>query len=158
MRHREIRRRLIETSLRLEVLARKQLEGRPFDGFDRTFLESYGATIAEIMLYDSNSYLSPRDDAPRVADVHYNPIDPERPYLHAGTARPRALYVLYPGKNGEYLCRGSVLPYYEFRSRERLTDAAWKALLDGEDRPGLPSWIAPITAEGGLRKPKLSRH
>ena len=34
--------------------------------------------------------------------------------LEVGVARPRALYVLYPIKGKEILCRGVVLPYYEF--------------------------------------------
>ena len=62
------------------------------------------------MLYGGNSYLTPRDDAPRVVDVYANPQ--ESGYLHVGIARPRKMYVLYPWKGKTVLCEGAILPYY----------------------------------------------
>ncbi len=121
----------------------------------KSILEDYGERLAGVMLYGGNSYLIPRDDAPRVVDVHHNPNDPERPYLEVGIDRPRAVYILYPGKAGEYLCRGAVLPYHEFQSARRLTDGEWKALLDGDARPQVPAWLAPALAAGGIGKAKL---
>jgi hypothetical protein len=100
------------------------------------------------MLYAGNAYLTPRDDAPRVVDVHYNPNVAR--HLHVGVARPRALYVLYPLDKGEVLCRGAVMPYYEFEHGERLTDADWKSLLDSDNRPETPSWTGPIIGTEGI--------
>ncbi len=102
------------------------------------------------MLYGGNAYLTPDDDAPRITDV-FSKVDGT--CLLVGIARPRAIYVLYPYKGGEVLCRGAVLPYYEFRHPQRVTDSQWKDLLDSKDRPPLPSWVKPIVAGGELSRP-----
>ncbi len=144
---------LVEVCRRLETLAHKQLRGRPLSEDDEHFIRAYGCRIAGVMLYGGNAYLVPRDDAPRAIDVHYNPNEGE--YLEVGIARPRALYVLYPYKGGEVLCRGAVMPYYEFAHGERLTDDAWKALLDSDKRPGIPEWVRPIVGSAGIGRPVL---
>jgi hypothetical protein len=140
---------------RLEALSHKQLRGVPFNAEENRFLENYGRGLAAVMLYGGNAYLTPTDDAPRVADVFSNPN--EGHCLLVGIARPRAIYVLYPCKDGEVLCRGAVLPYYEFRHPERLTDAQWKGLLDSKDRPPLPAWLRPIVSGGELSRPMLKK-
>ncbi|HUX15283.1 MAG TPA: DUF3160 domain-containing protein, partial [Phycisphaerae bacterium] len=109
----------------------------------------YGVRIAGIMFYGGNSYVNPRDDAPRIVDVHSDPNSQR--VLEVGIGRPRAIYVLYPYKGGEVLCRGAVMPYYEFPSGERLTDQEWKTLLDSEAAPELPEWVKPIIGPGMLR-------
>jgi hypothetical protein len=144
-----------ERCRRLEALAQKQLRGVPFSDEETDFIQGYGWAIARIMLYNGNAYLDPRDDAPRVVDVVYNPN--VKQYLEVGISRPRAIYVLYPTKTGEILCRGAVMPYYEFPNSERLTDAEWKSLLDSDKRPDVPDWVKPIVAPGGIGVPKLDK-
>ena len=85
------------------------------------------------MFHDGCGSEIPRDDAPRVVDVVYNPNLGE--YLEVGVGRPRIMYVLYPTDQGEVLCRGAVLPYYEFRSPKRLDDGEWRALLRSDKAP-----------------------
>jgi hypothetical protein len=85
------------------------------------------------MLYDSNSYEIPRDDAPRIADVFRNPQLNQ--YLEVGIGRPRALYILYPYHGGEVLCEGAVMPYYEFPHASPMTDAAWMDMLNSKSPP-----------------------
>jgi len=152
--------RLARICRRLESLAHKQLRGAPWNDDEEAFILSYGTQIAGIMLYGGNSYLTPRDDAPRAVTVYTNAQAPGgKPYLHVGIGRARALYVLYPWKEREILCRGAVMPYYEFPHGSRLTDAEWKALLDSPKRPAAPAWGAPVVAEGGIAKPVLrDRH
>ena len=145
-----------EISRRLEMLAHKQLRGEDWNEQDERFITSYGARIAKIMLYGGNAYLSPNDDAPRVVDVYANPYIPKG-YLHVGIARPRAIYVLYPRQGNRILCKGAVLPYYEFGRDGRLTDAEWKKLLDSDERPAVPEWVKPLICEGGIIKPRLGR-
>ena len=147
---------LFEVCRQMETLAHKQLRGRPLSEDDEHFIKAYGCRIAGVMLYGGNAYLVPRDDAPRAIDVHYDPNTGR--YLEVGIARPRALYVLYPYKGGEVLCRGAVMPYYEFAHGERLTDDAWKALLDSDGRPGIPEWLRPIAASTGIGRPVLKEH
>jgi len=144
-------RRLHEVCLKLEALAHKQLRGAPLSRQDEAFIRGYGVTIAGIMLYGGNSYLTPNDDAPRIVDVHSSPATSS--YLEVGIGRARAIYVLYPVKGGEVLCRGAVMPYYEFKHPMRLTDSEWLKLLDSPKRPGIPAWVKPITADDA-RKPE----
>ncbi|MHC4505664.1 MAG: DUF3160 domain-containing protein, partial [Planctomycetota bacterium] len=138
----------------LEALTHKQLRGVEFSAEENRFLIGYGGELAGVMLYGGNSYLTPRDDAPRVVDVFYNP-NQGGGYLEVGVGRSRALYVLYPYKGGEVLCRGAVMPYYEFRHPKRLTDAEWKTLLDSPKRPEVPRWLAPVVGSEGIGKPRL---
>jgi hypothetical protein len=132
---------------RLESLAHKQLRGVAFSDEENRFIRTYGEELAAVMLYGGNSYCTPNDDAPRVVDVFSNPN--VGGHLEVGIARPQALYILYPIKGGEVLCRGAVMPYYEFVHDARLTDVEWKSLLDSDKRPKSPDWITPIIASGG---------
>lgn len=145
--------RFAKVSRRLEVIAHKQLRGADFSNREIVFIMNYGSTIAKIMLYSGNSYLTPRDDSPRVTDVYANPQ--KGGYLHVGVARPRKLYVLYPWKGKTILCEGAVMPYYEFVMTTRLTDKSWKERLDSEKRPSIPKWLSPVVSGGNLSKPKL---
>lgn len=145
--------RFERVSRHLEALAHKQLRGVELNDSENIFIQTYGETIAGIMLYGGNSYESPRDDAPRVVDVYANPE--AGGYLHVGIARPRTLYVLYPWKGMAILCQGAVMPYYEFAATTRHTDASWKQMLDTETRPSIPKWLAPVVSGGSLGKSKL---
>lgn len=125
---------------RLETLAHKQLRGIQFGGRDNHFITSYGKELAAVMLYGGNSYSFPRDDAPRVASVFTNPK--KEKHLHAAIGRAQAFFVLYPVGGTEVLCRGAVMPYYEFLHPEILDDATWQALLN--TRPPVPNWVNTI--------------
>jgi hypothetical protein len=142
--------RLGNACRRLEALAHKQLRQVRFSDEENTFLLDYGKDLAAIMLYGGNSYLTPKDDAPRVIDVFSNPA--EGKHLLVGIARPRALWVLYPVGGVDVLCRGAVLPYHEWAHSSRLTDAEWKSLLGTAKRPGPPAWIQPLIAGSGPTK------
>ena len=140
----------------LEEISRKQLEGKDLKEYEY-FIKDYGKNLARIMLYNSNSYEVPNDDAMRIADVYYNPMKPKG-YLQAGIARPRAIYVLYLWQGRLVLCKGAVMPYYEFTSGSRLTDAEWKNLLDSPQRPGVPEWVKPVLSENNLFEPAFDRN
>ncbi|MFO7899452.1 MAG: DUF3160 domain-containing protein, partial [Planctomycetota bacterium] len=144
-------RRLQTVCLRLEALAHKQLRGTALSDRDKAFIKRYGEAIAGIMLYGGNAYLTPKDDAPRIVDVFSNPEAGR--VLEVGVGRARALYVLYPVQGGDILCRGAVLPYYEFQNSARLADMEWKRRLDSDERPAVPAWVRPIVAGGKLAAP-----
>jgi hypothetical protein len=146
---------LEKVSRRLEAIAHKQLRHAELNDDENDFIGGYGRTIAGIMLYGGNSYLTPRDDAPRVVDVYANPQ--AGGFLEVGIARPRKLYVLYPWQGKPVLCVGAVLPYYEFVATARLTDESWKETLDSEKRPVLLKWLAPIVSGGALSKPRFEK-
>lgn len=126
---------------KLEYLSHKQLRGATLSHRDESFIKSYGAKIGGIMHPYSSHY--PPDDAPRIADIISDPNTGE--YLHVGVAHPQAIYVLYPYQGTTYLCRGGIMPYYEFAHSTRLTDKDWLELIYDEKKcPKPPQWIAPI--------------
>jgi len=127
---------------KLEVLAHKQLRGVPFSGDEKRAITGYGHNLAFTMLYRGNSYRKPRDDAPKIIDVVHNPV--LKRHLEVGVGRPMALYVLYPAPDGDILCRGAVMSYYEFAHDKPLMDEQRKALLDSGECPKRPAWIEPI--------------
>jgi uncharacterized protein DUF3160 len=137
--------RLHDLCLRLEILAHKQLRGVPFNEAERRFILSYGQQF-----HFSNSYQIPRDDAPRIADVHADPTG--RQVLLVGIARPRALWVLYPWRGRDVLCRGAVMPYRELANPTRITDHEWMQRLDSREPPAAPTWIAPLVVRESLKK------
>lgn len=145
--------RFERVSRRLEAISHKQLRQVDLDESEVAFIKGYGETIAGIMLYGGNSYLTPKDDAPRVVDVYANPQGGG--YLHVGIARSRKIYVLYPWKGMTVLCEGAVMPYYEFVTTTRLTDESWRKELDSKDRPSIPKWMSPAVNGGDLTKPSL---
>ena len=55
--------------------------------------------------------------------------------------------MLYPYEGREVLCTGSVMSYYEYWERDRLTDDEWKAKLDSPAAPPPPDWLAPFVAK-----------
>ena len=130
---------------RLEAMAHKQLRQQPWTSDEADFIKGYGAELAFIMGYFGNSWLKPRDDAPRWATVT---TDPNHDVMLAvGVGRPRLLHVLYPWQGQEILCTGSVMSYYEYPEKRRLTDAEWKTKLDSADAPPQPAWLAPYVAK-----------
>ena len=146
---------LERTCRRLESMAQKQLRGLPWSETDAAYLHDFGHVLARAMFYGGNAYASPRDDAPRATSVYAWLGNPEAPaYFQAAIARPRSLFVLYPWKGGDVLCRGAVMPYREFVRDKRLTDDEWRALLDSKDAPPAPEWMAPITAPVPPAKPR----
>jgi len=135
-----------DTLRRLEVLAHKQLRGVAFSKREDYFIADFGQTLASIMLYGGDSYRYPRDDVPHAVDVYAN-IEAGG-YFHIGIARPREFMVLYPYQGREIICRGAVMPYYEFISTTRMTDTDWQKRLDSDERPENPDWLKPIFAPG----------
>jgi len=127
----------------LEAMAHKQLRQQPWTKDEAEFLKKYGEKLAKIMGYFGNSYLSPRDDAPRWVEVAR---DPRRDTaLAVAVGRPRYLYVLYPWNGMEILCQGSVMQYYEYEAKPTpLTDDEWLRLLDSPDAPPIPAWLRPF--------------
>ncbi|CAG0930117.1 hypothetical protein PLCT1_01274 [Planctomycetaceae bacterium] len=139
---------LKRTVRQIESLAHKQLRKVDFSEADEEFLREFGEQLAGVMLYGGNSWLGPRDDSPRAVNIFNNPNTGER--LHVGIDRARAIYVLYPWDGKEILCRGAVMPYHEFTSKEPLTDVAFMGLLDSDKRPKVPEWSKKFVWDKGI--------
>jgi hypothetical protein len=132
---------------KLEVMAHKQLRGVSFNDRETYFLADFGRRLAAVMLHGDGH--SPKDDAPAII-AFYSSIR-KRGYLHGAAARPRELLVRYPFEGHEILCRGAVLPYYEFVSGKLFTAREWLKRLDSDERPANPEWVKPILAPGVVR-------
>jgi len=51
-------------------------------------------------------------------------------------------------ENDQILCRGGILPYYEFVGVSSYSDVEWKKRLDSDERPASPKWFKSIVAPG----------
>lgn len=141
--------RLQGLTSRLEAMAQKQLRGADWNEADASTLRDYSQSLGEVMGYFSSAAMEPDDDAPRWTMVHYDPATDVHRAVAIG--RPRALYVLYPWKGKQILCRGAVMPFFDYASGERLTDKTWKDLLDGSSAPAQPEWLEAITSGDAKR-------
>jgi hypothetical protein len=130
---------------RLEALAYKQLRQQPWTDEETDFITAYGKIMAGVMGYAGNSWLTPLDDAPRWVEVYANPNTDTS--LAVGIGRPRLIHVLYPWNGTEILCQGAVMTYYEYPSKQRLTDGEWLQLLDSKNAPPIPDWLVPYFAK-----------
>lgn len=130
---------------RLEALAHKQLRQQPWSIDEERFIRGFGEQLAFVHGYFGNSWLTPRDDAPRWATVASDPATDTN--LAVATGRARLIRVLYPYRGGEVLCTGAVMSYYEYPEKSRaLTDEEWKTKLDSAAPPPLPAWLSPFLA------------
>lgn len=133
--------RLAEVCERLRDLASRQLDHQSLTAEDDQFITNYGEELAGLLNYESYSAASPLDDSMRCISVmtHANGN-----HVHIAVARPQAIYVLYPYRGQELLCRGAVFPYFEFTDSEIVDDVAWKRRVDTATAPARPRWLEPL--------------
>lgn len=128
---------------RMAVLVHKQAKGLPPNKDETEWLLTFGGKLA---YFSDCHFTAALDNVPKAVRVFTNPGLGKA--LTVGIGRPRFLYVLYPWKGKEVLCRGAVLPYLERHELESLTDAEWKQKLHDEKAPAIqPAWVAPLMAE-----------
>ena len=139
---------LSRACLRLALLCHKQLSQTAFSASETSWLHRIGTQLAESMLYQGNSYLTPNDDAPRIARISSNPRDGS--VLHVAIGRPRKLHVLYPWKDGEIYCEGAVMPYHEVTDTRTITDEEWRKRFQGDERPPVPAWLREMVPTEGI--------
>lgn len=135
---------LLEMSAQFEAMVQKELRGADWNRAEAGLLTGYKERLGEVMGYVSSAAMFPKDDAPRWTTVYHNASSDRQ--LAIAIGRPRALYVLYPWKGKQVLCCGAVMPYYEYPSEHRLTDAEWRDLLDTGHAPPQPAWIRPLVS------------
>jgi hypothetical protein len=124
----------------LARLAAKTRDGLPPGPEDQGFIRDYGSKLARFHFYDGNSYLTPRDDFPKVTPVFFSPAKNE--ILYAGVARPQSLYVIIEVGGKPVLHRGAVLSYRELRrpADQVLVDEAWREEVKAGKAPPPPGF------------------
>jgi hypothetical protein len=134
---------LEETCLRLASLAHKQMRGLSPRAEEHEWLQYFGVVLAE---FTDCHFSAPRDNVPIAARVFTNPSLEKA--LTVGIGRPTFLYVLYPWKGKDILCRGAVLPYLERHDWKTFTDAEWQTTLHHPESPAIqPDWLKPLLSD-----------
>jgi len=128
----------------LDIVA-KELTNEPLSSEDREFIKILPITL--------NSIITGAEDiAPKttlVADVHTNPF--EAKVVEEAGGKVDLIVVACPMPDGKvFLAVGPVLSYYEFKHpmSDRLTDEAWRELLDSPNKPERPTWYVPLMRPG----------
>jgi len=136
-------RTVIDLDRFFERIAEDELAGKPISKADNERLTYLGGELEALFWRTSDrtaSGVSEADqDAAIVADIASSP----KSILEVGTGRIDRIYVLVPDDEGRFqVAVGGVYSYYEFTNPpgERLTDEAWRAMLERGQAPERPVW------------------
>lgn len=124
-------------------IAEDELAGLPIDEKDNRRLTLIGGELEGLFWRTADrtgAGVSEADqDAAIIADIARGGND----VVEIGTGRVDQIYVLVPDDEGSFqVAVGGVYSYYEFLQpvAERLTDEAWRAMLDEGRAPPRPAW------------------
>jgi len=126
---------------RLIEIAEKELRNEILLDEDYEYIKIFGDVLEGAVLGVEGQGLS----TVLVADVHTHTA--EGKVLEEGVGYVDLIVVACPlPSGGIFLAAGPVLSYYEFKHAmdDRLTDEAWRGLLDSTDRPNRPAWYQPL--------------
>ncbi len=131
---------LAQVCLRLSALAHQQLRGLSPRKEECEWLRYFGVVLSS---FTDCHFTAPKDNVPKAVRIFTNPKLGKA--LTVGIGRPCLLYVLYPWKGKDVLCRGAVLPYRERYELEAITDKDWHSRLHHPHNPAIePEWLAPL--------------
>lgn len=134
----------------LQTMAEKQLRGEALTDEEYELIRFYGAEIEALtfaagdegVYQGRGGFPAGGEDlqAAVVADIATNPGAGQ--VLENAVGRVFEIYVVAPIEGRLVLTKGGVFSHYEFAQPlgERLTDEAWRALLDAGDAPPLAEW------------------
>jgi hypothetical protein len=132
----------------LEVLARKELEAKPFTLAERAYLKktidergggcggpSYDGWYVRLF-YGGSAELW----KPTVSDVHTDPTTAQ--VLQEGVGDANFMVLAVDNQKDRAVYVGPVYSYYEFThdASDRLTDEQWQALIERQALPERPAW------------------
>ncbi len=147
---------MVDLANELERLARKQLRGDSLTPAEYDYLRFYGREI-EMLTFAANDdeeaqsggggYPMDPVQAAVVADVATNPNGGV--VLEEGVGRVFPIYVVTPVEGELVVAQGGVFSHYEFVQplSDRLTDEAWREMLDRGDIPALADWTSSFIVE-----------
>jgi hypothetical protein len=135
----------LETMLsRLLTISKAELEGHSLTEEDYEFIRGFGEELDKIV----TGINTQGKETTLVADVHTDTNTEQ--VLEEGVGYVDLLIVTYNYPDGRIIAgAGPVFSYYEFKQpmSERLTDEAWKHLLEQGTQPDRPLWTASCIAE-----------
>jgi hypothetical protein len=148
---------------RLQTIAEKQLRNETPTEEEYTFIRFYGGEIEKLTFAADDEGIYPGAEAPApmggeelqaavVADVA---TDPNGQVLEEGVGRIFEIYVVAPIEGKLVLTKGGVFSHYEFAQpiSDRLTDEAWRAMLDEGKAPPLAEWTSSFIVEQNAALP-----
>jgi len=127
----------------LERIARDELAGLPISEADDERLTFIGGELEALWWRTSDTETDASPSADEQAAIVADIASGGGEVLEVGTGRIDRIYVLVPDDEGTFqVAVGGVYSYYEFATPagERLTDEAWRAMLDAGEAPERPSW------------------
>jgi hypothetical protein len=116
----------------------KELSGERLSRDEEYLIESYHSQVRSI----TGDVIGRLRDSRIIADVFTDPNS--NMVLEVGTGYFNIVIVAYIAENGKtYLAAGSAMSYYEFTwpQGNRLTDEAWRKMLENREAPPQPEWI-----------------
>ncbi|MFN8622232.1 MAG: DUF3160 domain-containing protein [Chloroflexota bacterium] len=140
---------------RLSRIATDELAGTPISTEDNNWLGDLGGILEDFWWRTGDTpdqTPAPDEMSAIVADIASgrDHTTGEIQVVETGTGAVDTILVLVPDDKGRFqVARGGVYSYYEFLQpvSERLTDEAWRAMLENGEAPPRPSWMAPILRE-----------
>jgi len=125
-------------------VAQRELNGETLSKEDYLRIQYYGGELEALTLSaadadgDGSPFFEEDQAAALVADVA---TDPNGFYLEEAIGAVAEIFVVVPdGTGSQHIAKGGVFSYYEFPSRERLTDEAWREMLASQEAPEQPEW------------------
>jgi hypothetical protein len=141
---------MAETVSKLEGLARKELDGKPFTDDEQLWLKklidirSRGSGMPKYsgwycQLFYGGGYLAGELE-PTIVDVHTDPNSKD--VLEVGVGSCNFLVVAIDNEQDRMIYAGPAYSYYEFHqpAGERLTDEKWQSILVSPAVPPRPPW------------------
>jgi len=126
---------------RLIEISAKELLNEPLSDIDNSYIKALPDSLQSLVT--GVDMLGVKTTL--VADVHTEGY--EGMVLEEGVGEVDIIVVACPAADGSvFLAAGPVLSYYEFKHpmSDRLTDEAWRTLLDSPERPDRPKWYQPL--------------
>jgi len=123
----------------------KQLTNDDLSSENRKFFSELPSRLASVVKDVQDQFLI----TTLVADVHTNPL--EEKVVEEAVGKVDLIVVACPMSEGKaFLAVGPVLSYYEFKQPmiDRVTDEAWRKLLDSPNKPERPKWYVPLMRPG----------
>lgn len=126
---------------RLIEIANKELTNQALSDEDQKYIKPFANGLEAAIIGVGEKGLK----TTLAADVHTHTA--EGKVLEEGVGYVDLIIVACPLPDGSiFLAAGPVLSYYEFKHpmSDRLTDEAWRQLLDSPQRPDRPRWFQPL--------------
>ncbi|MBN1485076.1 MAG: DUF3160 domain-containing protein [Chloroflexia bacterium] len=153
-----------DLALSLKDMAEKELAGQPLSDFEYDRIRYYGGEIEHLTFAAADGYEGPggtpySEEEPQAAVIADVATHPELfMVLEVGVGRIQDIYAVVPIEGELVLAKGGVFSYYEFPwpMDDRLTDEAWREMLDRGEAPDRPAWtdsfLTMETGEDALRQ------